>query len=130
MASEAIRLEREKRKTAREERLWSFLQSEGVQRTLIPALTIGVTYKLGQTRMINRDLAGFLVMLETVLAAGHNGVTDKYALAALAAAAGTMYAATVRPTGSEALVELNPGTVLGGDGKLFFWDIPLIPDSV
>lgn len=137
--SEAIRLEREKRATMREERLWSVLSNPAVIEPAAQALTMIATYYAGKTRVINRDLAGAMFGLEAVLAAARHGVTDRYALLGIWSALAGVYAATVRPTDEETIVELQPfggdqwsgGTwsdiknfLLGSDQKLFWLDVP------
>jgi hypothetical protein len=126
MISEAVRLEREKRKTKREERFWELI---GRKEVIVPLLAIGgslALQKLGETRVINRDFAGFMMATWTGIIAAQAGVTDKYALAAISAAAAAAYAIATPPTESEALVTIDPGKLLGGDGKLFWWDIPFM----
>jgi hypothetical protein len=129
MISEAVRLERERRKTAREAHLWALLQRPEV---LIPVMGVGgalVLQKLGHSRIIDRDFAGFMLAAWTALCAANAGITDKWALGAITAAATAGYALTVPPTEAEAIVTIDVSKPLGGDGKLFWWDIPLVPEG-
>jgi len=126
MISEAVRLEREKRKTKREERFWELI---GRKEVIVPLMAIGgslALQKLGESRVVNRDFAGFMMATWTGIIAAQAGVTDKYALAAISAAAAAAYAIATPPTDAEALVTIDPGKLLGGDGKLFWWDIPFM----
>lgn len=126
MISEAVRLEREKRKTQREARLWDFF---GRKEVIVPLMAIGgslALQKLGESRVINRDFAGFMMATWTGVIAAQAGITDKYALAAISAAAAAAYSIATPPSESEALVTIDPGKLLGGDGKLFWWDIPFM----
>lgn len=126
MITEAVRLEREKRKTKREERFWELI---GRKEVIVPLMAIGgslALQKLGETRVINRDFAGFMMATWTGIIAAQAGITDKYALAAISAAAAAAYSIATPPSESEALVTIDPGKLLGGDGKLFWWDIPFM----
>lgn len=138
-ASEAVRLEREKRATMREERMWGILSNPAVIEPAAQALTMIATYYAGKSRIINRDLAGAMFGLEGVLAAARHGVSDRYALLGMWTALAGIYAATVRPTDEETIVELQPfggddwsgGTwsdiknfLLGSDQKLFWMNVP------
>lgn len=127
MSSEAIKLEREKRKTLREERFWRLLERPEV---LNPVMGVGgaaVLTSLGKHRVIDRDLAGFLVAAWTAYCAANAGIRDKWALGAITAAATAAYALSVPATDKEAMVTVDPGKLLGGDGKLFWWDLTWIP---
>jgi hypothetical protein len=61
-----------------------------------------------------------------VLSAAQAGIKDKYALAAIAAATTAAYSISTPPTEAEAAIIIDPGRLLGGDGKLFWWDIPFM----
>lgn len=137
--SDAIKLEREKRATAREERLWNLLSNPVVIESVAVPLTMGATYYAGKSRLIQRDLAGALFGLEGVLAAARHGVDDRYALLGIWGALTGVYAATVRPSEDETIIELQPfggdswsgGTwsdiknfLLGSDQKLFGIPMP------
>lgn len=143
MATEAIKLEREKRATMRESRAWDIAQSVlGNPAILEPAAIAGtmlLTYSAGKSRVIGRDVGGALFALEGMLAAARYGVNDRYALLGIWSALAGVYAATVRPTEDETVVELQPfggddwsgGTwsdiknfLLGSDQKFFFWNVP------
>jgi hypothetical protein len=127
MISEAVKLEREKRKTMREERFWALLNRPEV---MIPLVGVGgalAIQKLGQSRIINRDFAGFMMAAWTAYSAANAGIKDKWALGAITAAATAAYSLATPPTESEALVTIDPGKLLGGDGKLFWWDLSWIP---
>lgn len=123
----------------REERLWSLLSNPAVIEPAAQALTMIATYYAGKERIINRDLAGALFGIEGVLAAARHGVNDRYALLGIWSALAGVYAATVRPTEGETIIELQPfggdqwsgGTwsdiknfLLGSDQKLFGIPIP------
>ena len=127
MNSEAIKLEREKRKTMREERLWRLLERPEVVGPVIGVTGALVLQKLGSTRLINRDFAGFMLATWTALCAANAGIKDKYALGAIAAAATAAYCVSTPPTEGEAIITVDPGKLLGGDGKLFWWDLTWIP---
>jgi hypothetical protein len=83
--------------------------------------------KLGSSRVINRDFAGFMLAAWVALCAANAGITDKWALGAITAAATAGYAVATPATQEEALVTVDPGSLLGGDGKLFWWDLSWIP---
>ncbi len=125
--SQAVKLEREKRKTLREQRLWELLQRPEI---LGPVVGVGgalALQQLGSTRVINRDFAGFMLAAWTAYFAANAGIKDKYALGAITAAATAAYCVSTPPTEEEALVIVDPGKLLGGDGKLFWWDLTWIP---
>jgi len=125
--SEAVKLEREKRKSSREARIFDLLS---LREITVPLMAVGgavVIQKLGQSRIINRDFAGFMLATWTGVIAAQAGVTDRYALAAISATAAAAYAVATPPTEEEALVTLptiSLSKALGGDGKLFWWDMP------
>lgn len=127
MISEAVKLERERRRTAREDRLWALLADPLV---LGPVVGIGgaiAIQQLGEKRIIKRDFAGFLLAAWTAYCASNAGIHDKYALGAITAAATAAYAVSTPARDDEAVITINPGKLLGGDGKLFWWDLPLVP---
>lgn len=119
-----IKLEREKRRTMREEKLLALLNQPAFLDQLALVGGVGATYALGKTRILNRDLAGVLCGLSAVVAVARAGVTDRYALAVVWAAVGAAYAAAVRPTEGETIAELQPFSALGSDNELFWWSLP------
>lgn len=126
MASEAVKLEREKRKTAREAAVWNALNRPEVVAPVVGILGAVALQKLGETRLINRDFAGFLLAAWVAYTAAEAGIHDKWALAALTGAATAAYSVSTPTREGETVLELQPAKVLGGDGKLFWWDLPLI----
>jgi len=127
MISEAIKLEREKRKTKREDALMDILKNDRIMLPIMGIAGCVILQKLGESRAINRDWAGFLLATWTGLLAAQSGITDRYALAAISAATAAAYAVTTPATEEEAVVVLslsNFSKALGGDGKLFWWDMP------
>lgn len=124
MVSQAVKLEREKRKTAREAAMWALLQRPEVLAPLVGLGTFGAVCALGKTRTINRDAAGFLAGFGPVLAAASLGVKDKYALLGMYGAAVGAYMAAVPPKGDEVLAEVDLGKLYGGDGRLFGLPMP------
>jgi len=122
--SQAIRLEREKRRTTREQKMWEILTSPAVIEALIPPVVMAGTFTAGKYRFINRDLAGFLFGMEAVLAAAKHGVSDKYALLGIFEAAAMVYVLAVPPTKEESIITLEPTSVLGSDKRLFGWAVP------
>lgn len=130
MASEAVKLLREKRRSDREARLWSLLEKPEVLGPIMGVTGAVMIRQLGSSRVINRDFAGFLLAAWTAYCAANAGIKDKYALGAITAAATAAYAVSTPSREDEALVTVNPGNLLGGDGKLFWWDIPILPDNL
>lgn len=127
MITPAVRLEREKRKSRREERLWELITRKELA---VPVLAVGgalAIQKLGETRIVNRDFAGFMLATFTGIIAAQAGITDRYALGAISAASAAAYSISTPPTDEEALVTIEPGKLLGGDGKLFWWDLSWLP---
>jgi hypothetical protein len=124
MASDAIKLEREKRKTARQEAIFKLLERPEVIAPLMGLGTFALCLGLGKSRMINRDAAGFMAGIGPVLAAGSVGINDKYALLGIYGAAATAYALAVPAREDEAIVSIDLGKLYGGDGKLFGLTMP------
>jgi hypothetical protein len=124
MSSDAVKLEREKRKTAREAALLEVLKRPEVLAPLAGLGTFVLCMALGRTRAIQRDAAGFMAGIGPVLAAGSVGIQDKYALLGIYGAAATAYALAVPATSEEAVVILDPRKLYGGDGKLFGLEMP------
>jgi hypothetical protein len=134
MVTDAIKLEREKRKTAKaarsDARIDNLLEILGRPEVITPLMLVGgsaALQKLGESRIINRDYAGFLLSLWVAVCLAEAGVTDKWALGAATALAATSYALATPSTGEEAFLTIEPGKLLGGDGKLFWWDMSGIP---
>ena len=126
-AAAAVKLERERRKTAREDKLLQFLMRPEV---LQPFVTVGgalAIQQLGAHRFINRDFAGFLLSTWVAVTAAQAGIKDKWALAAITGAAVAAYSVATPPRSDETVLELHPSKLLGGDGKLFWWDVPFSP---
>lgn len=123
MASEAVKLERERRKTMHAEKAWAVAEKLAGQAAILEpaaiATTMLLTYKAGKERWISRDMAGAIFATEGVLAAARYGVHDRWALGALWSALVGAYAVSVRPTESEAIVTLEPWPATGWEGG--FW---------
>ena len=124
MVSEAIKLERERRKSRREDRIWELLERPEVLAPLMGVTGALAIQKMGESRIINRDLAGGLFAAWITLSAAKAGITNWAALAGIAAAATATYSVSTPPTDEEAVLVIDPGKLLGGDGKLFWWNIP------
>src|SRR4030043_2129455 len=124
MVSEAIKLERERRKSRREDRIWELLERPEVLAPLMGVTGALAIQKMGESRIINRDLAGGLFAAWITLRAAKAGITNWAALAGIAAAATATYSVSTPPTDEEAGLVIDPGKLLGGDGKLFWWNIP------
>jgi hypothetical protein len=127
--NQAVKLERERRKTQREERLFELINRREVVQPVVAVLGMVALQKLGEARLIQRDFAGMLLAAWTAYCAANAGITDKYALGAITAASTAAYSISTPTREDEAIVTVNPGKLLGGDGKLFWWDIPFVPDS-
>lgn len=91
MRSPAVQLEREKRKTAREERLWSLLTDPTIKRLLLLSGIVGYSaYVSGKEQPASTETA-LALALPTVgipMLAAESGITDWKVLLALAAACG------------------------------------------
>jgi len=122
MRSEAVLLEREKRKTAQEAALWQLVQRPEVLAPLVGIASFALCAGLGKARVVNRDMAGFMAGIGPVLAAGSVGVQDKYALLGIYGAATAAYIAGVPANADEAITDLSK--LYGGDGKLFGLTMP------
>jgi hypothetical protein len=87
-----VKLEREKRRTAREARLWELVTDPTVKRLLLLAAIVGYTsYVTGKGQGAGRTETALAVTLPTVgipMLAAEAGVTDWKALLALAVASG------------------------------------------
>ena len=73
----ALKLEREKRKTQRQQAVLEMLRNPALQSQLALIGGVGLTFAMGKSRIINRDLAGVLCGLSAVVAAGNAGVRDR-----------------------------------------------------
>jgi len=123
-ATAAVLLEREKRKTLREEALLHLLERPEVLAPLMGLGTFAALCALGKTRLMNRDAAGFMAGIGPVFAAASLGVNDKYALLGIYGAAATAYALAVPANADEAVISTDLGKLYGGDGKLFGLTMP------
>ena len=123
-AGALVKAERERRRTMREEKMWNLLTSPAVIDAVVPALALAGTWYAGKSRLVNRDLGGFLFGMEAVYAATRHGVKDKVALLGIFEMAAATYAVGVPPKGDEAILELHPSKMFGGDQRLFWWDLP------
>jgi hypothetical protein len=95
MASEAVKLEREKRKTAREAKLWEVLANPNVIRILsLATLLYGARTVRDwadtpeHPNIPMRDVSIAVASIGAPLIAASAGITDKYALAAIAGFSG------------------------------------------
>lgn len=136
MATDTLALERLKAKerkreraAQREERLWKLLEQPAILQPLAAVAGCVLLQQLGQKRVINRDFAGFLLAAWVAYQASQAGIKDKYALGAITAAATAAYSVSTPPNADETIVELNPSKMLGGDGKLFWWDLPVLGEQ-
>jgi hypothetical protein len=90
--SPAVKLEREKRKTAREERLWQLLNDPNLKRLVLLALIVAYSAYVTRSREKQGPVASALALtLPTVgipMLAADAGVKDWRVLAAIAAASG------------------------------------------
>lgn len=123
----SVKLERERRRTKREDRLWELLSHKEITLPVVAVTGALALQKLGQSRIINRDFGGFMMATWCGIIAAQAGITDRYALAAISAASAAAYGITTPATEDEALVTVDPGKLLGGDGKLFWWDLSWLP---
>lgn len=134
LATRPINVEREKRKTLRaeqrakrEDQLWQIIQRPEVLNPLVGVGGAIALQQIGKHRVIDRDFAGFALAAWVALCAAQAGISDKWALGAFTALATAAYSVTVPPTEEEALITIDVKKPLGGDGKLFFLDVPFIP---
>lgn len=95
MVSEAVKLEREKRKTVREERLWQLVNDPNIKRLLLLVGIVAYSTYCARSREnvgpVQSALAMALPGLGVPLLAADAGIHDWRALAAISAA-GTGYA--------------------------------------
>jgi hypothetical protein len=92
MVSDAVKLEREKRKTAREERMWSLVTDPTIKRLALLAGIVGYSaYVSGKGEEAGSTETALAIAMPTVgipLLAAEAGITDWKVLLALAAACG------------------------------------------
>lgn len=125
LISEAVKLERERRKTAREAALLDLLKRPEVIAPLMGLATYGGFVVAGKARLMNRDAAGFMAGMGPVMAAAGLGVKDKYVLLGIYGVAIAAYALAVPPREGDPLTTTVDLTKLyGGDGKLFGLTMP------
>lgn len=89
--NQLVKLEREKRKTAREEKLWQILTAPSTLRLLqLATLLYGTraVRDIADDNMGVRDVSAALAALGSVAILADAGVHDKYALAAIALTGG------------------------------------------
>lgn len=89
--SPAIKLEREKRKTAREEKLWSLLNDPNVKRLILLSLIVAYSSYVTGKKDAGRTETALAVALPTAgipMLAAEAGITDWKALLALATVSG------------------------------------------
>jgi hypothetical protein len=91
MASTAVKLEREKRRTAREERLWQLLEDPNIRRLLLLSGIIAYSTYCARSEQnvgpVQSALAFALPGIGIPLIAADAGIKDKWALAAISGAA-------------------------------------------
>jgi hypothetical protein len=92
MVSDAVKLEREKRRTAREERMWSLATDPTIKRLALLAGIVGYSaYVSGKGEEAGSTETALAIAMPTVgipLLAAEAGITDWKVLLALAAACG------------------------------------------
>lgn len=90
MVSEAVKLEREKRKTAREEKVWSLINDPNIKRLVIMSAIIAYSTYCARSKEnvgpVQSALAFALPGIGLPLMAADAGIKDKWALAAISAA--------------------------------------------
>lgn len=90
MVSEAVRLEREKRKTAREEKMWALINDPNIRRLLLMSGIIAYSTYCARSKEnvgpVQSALAFALPGIGIPLIAADAGIKDKWALAAISAA--------------------------------------------
>lgn len=91
MISEAVKLEREKRKTAREEKVWALINDPNIKRLLLMSGIIAYSTYCARTKEnvgpVQSALAFALPGIGLPLIAADAGIKDKWALAAISATA-------------------------------------------
>jgi hypothetical protein len=90
MVNQAVKLEREKRRTLREERLWQLVTDPTVKRLLLLSAIIAYSTKVARSDKnegpIQSALAFALPGIGIPLLAADAGIKDRWALAAISAA--------------------------------------------
>lgn len=91
MISEAVKLEREKRKTAREEKVWALINDPNIKRLLLMSGIIAYSTYCARSKEnvgpVQSALAFALPGIGLPLIAADAGIKDKWALAAISATA-------------------------------------------
>jgi len=91
MASELVKLEREKRKTAREEKVWALVNDPNIKRLLLMSGIIAYSTYCARSKEnvgpVQSALAFALPGIGLPLIAADAGIKDKWALAAISATA-------------------------------------------
>lgn len=91
MPSELVKLEREKRKTAREEKVWALINDPNVKRLLLMSGIIAYSTYCARSKEnvgpVQSALAFALPGIGLPLIAADAGIKDKWALAAISATA-------------------------------------------
>lgn len=111
MSSAAVQLEREKRKTAREERLWSLVTDPTVKRMLLLSAIVAYSAYVSGKENPNRAEIALGLALPTAgipMLAAEAGITDWKALLAISAACGGL-AAISSDAVTEAVTLEGPG---------------------
>jgi len=89
--SQAVKLEREKRKTAREERLWELVSDPAIRRLILVSGIIAYSTYCARSKEnvgpVQSALAFALPGIGIPIIAADAGIKDKWALAAISAAA-------------------------------------------
>lgn len=90
MSSELVKLEREKRKTAREERLWAVINDPTVKRLVLLSAIIAYSTYIARSQNnegpVKSALAFALPGIGVPLIAADAGIKDRWALAAISSA--------------------------------------------
>lgn len=91
MPSELVKLEREKRKTAREEKVWALINDPNVKRLLLVSGIIAYSTYIARSKEdagpVQSALAFALPSIGLPLIAADAGIKDKWALAAISSTA-------------------------------------------
>jgi len=120
--SDAVKLEREKRKTAREERAWALLLDPTIKRLLIFSAIVGYSSYVTGKRDAGRTETALAVALPTVgipMLAAEAGITEWKALLALSLVSGGIAA-----TASDKVVDAVTLEAVGGPPTWRVWSEP------